>query len=60
VSADPHHVEGAAHAVVEWGDAGFDFDDWVADGFEAEAAVGLGEDFAFHDAGVVADRVNFI
>ncbi len=28
----------------------------MADGFEAEAAVGLGEDFAFDDAGVVADR----
>ncbi len=28
----------------------------MTDGFEAEAAVGLGEDFAFDNAGVVADR----
>jgi hypothetical protein len=50
------HCERAACAVVEWRDAGFDFDYGVADGFEAEAAVGLGEDFAFDDAGAVADR----
>ncbi len=43
-------------ATLEEGNAGFDFDDGVADGFEAEAAVGLGEDFAFDDASVVADR----
>ena len=53
--ADPEHVERATSAAVERGDAGFDFDDGVADGFEAEAAVGLGEKFAFDDAGVVAD-----
>ena len=54
--SQPDHIESAAHAAFKGGDAGFDFDDWVADGFEAEAAVGLGEDFAFDDAGVVADR----
>lgn len=38
------------------GRRGFDFDDGVSDGFEAEAEVGLREDLAFDDAGVGADR----
>jgi len=43
--ADPEHVEGAACTIIEGRDAGFDFDDGVAHGFESKAAVDLGEDF---------------
>ena len=54
--ADAQDFQRAAEVVVEGRDARLQLDDGVADGFKAEAAVGSGEDFAFDDAGVVADR----
>jgi hypothetical protein len=54
--SDSEYVESAAGTVVERGHTGFDFDGGVPDGFQAESKVRLGEDYAFDDAGLVADR----
>ena len=53
--ADAANFKCAADAIVERSNACFDFHDGVADGFEAKASIGLCEDLAFYDAGIVAD-----
>ena len=57
--ADPADFKCAADTVVEGGDTGFDFHDGVTDGFEAKAAIGLREDLAFYNAGIVTDGDEF-
>lgn len=54
-----HDFQRATEAALERSDAGFDFDNRMSYGDEAEAAVGLGEDLAFDDASVVAEGDEF-
>jgi len=56
---DPVDIEGEPVAIVEGADGGGDFDDRVADGFGGEAGAGGGEEFAFGDAGRVAEGQKF-
>lgn len=53
--ADGSDIKGAAILVFEGLDGGGDFDDGVTDGFDAEAGVGAGKQFAFDDAAGVAE-----
>ena len=58
-TTDALDIEGGAEEVIERGDDGFDFHHGELGGGEAKASVCGGEDFAFDDSGIVAERDEF-